>query len=179
MATGFLVCTAPDSHIDFLQEHQGSVHFYLDGTFPPELRSSQSVPEWWPQARPKMLDSWNVNYRNTDLYHWILNGKPELVSGPGSIFQSWHAPAHPAVHVKLDKHNERFALCSEHIEGLSLLASRVNVGAVLDAFTEWCKSQGKEWRNLDHQACEPFVEEFVALGNLLAEALQRKQGIIW
>src|SRR6185369_118434 len=163
----------------FLQQHQGFVHSYLEGGLPVELKSSESVPEWWPPTQPQMLDSWNINYRNTDLYHWILNRKPDLVIGSGSIFQSWHAPEHPASFVKLDKHNERFALYSEHVGELSLLVGRVNVETVLEAFTEWCKSQGKEWRHLDQQACEPFVEEFKALGDLLVEALRKQHGIIW
>jgi len=31
MAQGFLVCIAPDAHIDYLAQHPGRVHDYLDG----------------------------------------------------------------------------------------------------------------------------------------------------
>jgi hypothetical protein len=179
MALGFLVCIAPDSHISYLQQHQGFIHFYLDGITPPDSELSSPLPVWWPNQAPQMLDSWSVNYRNTDLYHWILNGKPDLVAGAGSIFQTWYEPGYSASFVKLDNHNERFAFYSEQISELAALVTNVNVKSVFTAFTDWCKSQGKSHENIDESACEPFVDEFKALGDLLNEAMQKKYGLIW
>ena len=179
MALGFLVCTAPDSHISYLQQHQGLVHSYLDDTTPPNSEMSSPLPEWWPKQQPELLDSWSINHRNADLYHWILNGRPDLVIGGGSIFQTWYEPDHSASVVKLDKYNERFAFHSAHISELASLVAAVNVKSVLKAFVEWCKSKEKGWEDLDEYACEPFVEEFKAFGDLLSEAKRKGHGIIW
>jgi len=170
---------APESHISYLQQHQGLVHFYLDGTNPPDSEMSSPLPEGWPKQPPKLLDSWNINHRNTDLYHWILNGGPDLVTGGGSIFQTWYEPNYSASVVKLDKYNERFAFHSAKINELASLVAAVNVKSVLKAFVEWCKSQGKRSDDLDEYACEPFVEEFKAFGDLLSEAMRKGHGIIW
>jgi len=179
MALGFLVSVVPDSHISYLQQHPGFVHSYLDGVSPPEAELSAPLPEWWPSQAPKCLSSWSVNHRNTDLYHWILNGGPDLVDGGGAIFQTWYEPSHAAAVVKLDAYNERFGLYSPQIDELAALVSAVNLNSVLEAFIAWCKSQGKSWENLDEYACEPFVMEFKALGYLLAEAKKNGFGIIW
>lgn len=135
MALGFLVCVAPDDHISYLQQHQGLVHSYLDGTIPPDSDASSPLPEWWPKQAPESLDAWNVNHRNADLYHWILNGGPELVTGGGSIFQTWYEPNYSAA-VKLDKYNERFAFHSDQISELASLVAGVTIKSVLTAFVE-------------------------------------------
>jgi hypothetical protein len=179
MALGFLVCAAPDSHISYLQQHQGLVHSYLDGTTPTDSNISFSLPEWWPKQPPEILDSWGINHRNTDLYHWILNGGPDLVTGGGSIFQTWYEPGHSASVVNLDKYNERFAFHSEQISELASLVAGVNVKSVLKAFVEWCKSQGKRYEDLDESACESFVAEFRAFENLLNDAIRKGYGLIW
>jgi len=145
----------------------------------PQPEESSLLPEWWPNVPPDVLDSWSVNHRNTDLYHWILNGGPALVSGAGSIFQSWYEPSYPASFVKLDGHNERFALYSGQLGELARLASRVNIDSVLRAFVDWCKSQGKRWEDLDEYACQPFVDEFKALEGKLDGAMREGHGIIW
>lgn len=179
MALGFFACTAPDSHISYLQSHQGLIHFYLDGITPPDSEMSSPLPEWWPQQSPKLLNSWNINHRNTDLYHWILNGAPDLVTSEGSIFQTGYEPDYSTSVVKLDKYNERFAFHRDKIDKLASLVDAVNTKSVLSAFTEWCKIKGKTWEDLDEYACEPFVEEFGAFGDLLSEAKRKEHGIIW
>ena len=174
MAQGFLVCVAPDAHIDYLAQHPGLVHAYLDGAPAPA-----PAPPWWPSEPPQMLDSWGINHRNTDLYHWILNGGPGHVSDAGAIFQSWHAPDHPASFVKLDAYNERFALHAAQLPELAAKVRKVDLEAVMRAFVDWCKAQGKTWEDIDRYACEPFVDEFAALGEQLAAAIRDGHGIIW
>jgi hypothetical protein len=179
MSNGFMVCPAPDSHISYLHEHPGLVHYYLDGVKPPEAEISGSLPDWWPGQPPHSHQSWSVNYRNADLYHWILNKSSELVTGGGSFFQTWYEPEHAADVTKLDKHNERFAFLSNQISELELLAADVDLSSVHEAFVEWCKSQGKEYEDIDEYACEPFVSEFRVLGAILHEAAPKGFGIIW
>ena len=111
MAFGFLTCAAPDEHIAWLHRHPGAVHAYLDGV-PPEGIATDALPAWWPSAPPATHTSWGVNHRNPDLYHWILNGSADLVTDAGALFQVWYAPDHAANILKLDGHNERFAVTS-------------------------------------------------------------------
>ena len=179
MAIGFAVCTAPDSHILFLQSHPGMVFSYLEGNIPTDEYLGVSLPEDWPSQPPVAFNEWCVNYSNTGLYHWILNGSPALVGGGGAIFQSWHEPSFPSSVLKLDKHNERFALPSNKVGELAALVQRVDVRSVHRAFADWCKSEGKRYDDIDDPACEPFVDEFKVLGSLLFDALQRKHGLIW
>lgn len=179
MAVGFLVCVAPDSHIAYLREHPGFVHDYIDGTEPKDSGLSSALPPWWPKQAPDVHGSWSVNHRNADLYHWILNHAPTLVTGAGAIFQAWYEPDHSDVVIKLDGHNERFALSSDKIAELSALVAGVTLASVRHAFVEWCKSQGKNHEDIDDYACEPFVEEFQQLREMLVTATRNGDGIIW
>lgn len=47
------------------------------------------------------------------------------------------------------------------------------------ACVEWCKANGKTWEDIDRYACEPFVDEFAALGQRLDEAIRDGHGILW
>jgi len=179
MALGFLVCAAPDSHVSWLRQHPGLVHAYLDGTAPPDSEMSPALPDWWPRQPPESHDAWDINHRNTDLYHWILNGGPGLVTGGGAIFQTWYEPDHSASVVKLDECNERFAFHSGQINELASLVAGVNIKSALKAFIEWSESQGRRYENLNESACQSFVVEFKALGDLLDAAMRKGYGIIW
>ena len=176
MASGFEAYAIPDSHITFLQEHPGFVHSYLDGEKPDEVDSA-SLPEWWPQQAPKSLGSWGINHRNIELYHWILNGGPELATGSGSIFQTWYEPdTHNAV--KLDPHNERFAFHVDQIAELDALVARMDVPTVKSAFTAWCRSRGDQYEP-DDMACLSFTDEFGVFHAGLQEAMRNGHGIVW
>lgn len=177
MADCFLVCAAPDAHISYLQQHQGLVHAYLDGAPPPD--PTVPLPEWWPKQPPKSHDAWDLNYRNADLYHWILNGGPDLVSGGGAIFQTWYEPDYSTLVVKLDKYNERFAFHSAQVGELASLVAEVNIKSALKAFIGWSARQGRRYENLNESACESFIIEFKSLGELLGEAKHKGHGIIW
>ena len=182
MALSFLVCTAPDSHVEFLAENPSLVHFYLDGDRPPAEKTKVALPFWWPSSPPQRLESWNINHRNTELYHWILNGSSDFQSGAGSIFQAWHNPTFEASFLKLDPHNERFAFYSDQLPELRRLVQAVDLQRVMTAFRDWLLSQGDTWgaENVpDKFACEPFVEEFDRFDALLGDAISHRLGIIW
>ncbi|MBK8286671.1 MAG: hypothetical protein IPK97_18420 [Ahniella sp.] len=177
MAHSFGAFLVPQQHITYLQQHPGSVHDYLDGRVP-DATDPSSLPTDWPTEEPESMGSWSINHRNTDLYHWILNGGPELVTGAGSIFQTWYEPDHQSVAIKLDAFNERFAFGPEQLPELAALVSKVDVPAVLKAFTAWCKSQGKDYEP-DEYACMPFVDEFTMFGEGLQDAIRKGHGIVW
>ncbi|MBK8286672.1 MAG: hypothetical protein IPK97_18425 [Ahniella sp.] len=176
MAHRFSAFAVPAEHIKYLQQHPGAVFHYLEGREPESIDPS-SLPAGWPTERLKSLGAWGINHRNVDLYHWILNGGPTLVTGSGSIFQTWYQPdRHSAI--KLDMLNERFAFSPEQIQELTALVAQVTVQSVVKAFAAWSKSQGNN-HELDEEECEPFVEEFDMFGTGLNEALNKGYGLIW
>lgn len=176
MAHSFGAFAVPDEHINFLAAHPGSVHDYLEGA-PPKGLAADQVPAWWPNAELESLGGWSINHRNTDLYHWILNGGPDLVTHAGSIFQTWYTDTHGAI--GLDPHNERFAFLPSQLPELLALVERVDVDRVLVGFRAWLASQGKSGDDLDQYACEPFVEEFAMFADGLRGAIARGEGIVW
>jgi hypothetical protein len=178
MAHEFGAFAVPDSHILFLHQHPGLVHDYLEG-IRPDGETAAPIPADWPAEPLESLGSWNANHRNTDLYHWILHGGPELTAGAGSIFQTWYEPDHPSAALKLDRHNERFALRANQIGELAALVKAVDVERVHRSFCDWLKNQGKDASDIDEYACEPFVAEFGMLSQGLEEAMTRGDGLIW
>lgn len=135
MSHSFGAFAVPTSHIVFLHQHPGSVHDYIEG-IPHKGEAALPVPADWPAEALESLGSWSVNHSNTDLYHWILNGGPELTAGAGALFQTWHEPDHPAVVLKLDKYNERFALEANHVPELAALVKKVDVDRVYRSFCD-------------------------------------------
>lgn len=180
MALEFILCTVPKAHLDTLAAQPGWVHDYLVGRRPSDLGDPGSLPSDWPQSPPERHDCWGANHRNVDLYHAILNGGPELVAGPGALFQTWYEPDHSnSAIVKLDARNERFGLAPEHLAELRDLAAGVDLPRVLQAFTEWCRRRGEPWEDLDQYACQPFVDEFQRLVRILDGAIARGEALVW
>jgi hypothetical protein len=177
MSHAFGAFAAPDSHIAFLHQHPGSVHDYLEGV--PPKQATMPVPADWPSEPLESLGSWGVNHRNTELYHWILNGGPELAVGAGAFFQMWHAPDHDSLVLKLDKYNERFAFQSDQVPGLAALVKTVDAERVHRSFCDWLTSRGEDSSSIDQYACEPFVDEFRNFLEGLEDAMRRGQGLIW
>lgn len=178
MAIEFLLCTVPPDHLRYLRTHQGSIDDYLAGTTGSGEEGGRR-PAWWPRVAPEIHDCWGANHRNVDLYHWILNGGPQRVAGPGALFQAWFDPDHPAGLIKLDAYNRRFALEPGQLTALRALAAGVDLDRVLAAFTEWCKDRGEPWEDLDQYACQPFVDEFQRLTRILDDAIARGDALVW
>ncbi|MBX3711933.1 MAG: hypothetical protein KF800_08255 [Lysobacter sp.] len=177
MAHAFAAFAVPDAHIHVLQQHPGLVHDYLDGAVPPSV-AALPLPGGWPQEPLESLGSWGINHGNADLYHWILNGGPELAEGAGSIFQTWYEPdVHAAL--KLDPLNERFAFLSTQLPDLLALVDRVDVPRVQHAFVEWLKRRGERHDDIDQYACQPFVDEFQQFARGLQQAIARGDGLVW
>ena len=173
---GFFVYSVPSSHISYLKLHQGLVPLYAEGT-KPDTPDAAPFPADWPSEPLHSIVDWSVNWKNVDLYHWILNGDSILVEGSGSIFQTWYEPdRHSAM--KLDRHNETFAFDANQVQDLAALAAKVTVASVRAAFSAWCKAKGKDYEP-DEPACEPFVEEFKQLARGLQEVMRRGDGLVW
>lgn len=176
MAMEFAAFALPEAHIEVLASRPGWVHDYLEGRAPGA--DAPTLPPGWPTQPPASLGSWGINHRNVDLYHWILNGGPALATGAGSIFQTWYEPDRHAA-LKLDALNERFAFRSGQLPDLLTLVEAVTVESTLAAFVGWCRQHGQRHEDLDHYACQPFVDEFAQFARGLRGAIGRGDGIVW
>ena len=132
MANYLVMFSAPNEHIDFMTKYPGVARDYYVGQPPepyeqelekvsfigrllgkkPKLieREPISAPPDWPKDDADCVDI-EINHRNVELYHWILNQTPEPVEGAGSIFQTWFHSNHAAI--SLDSYNEDFAFTSD------------------------------------------------------------------
>ncbi|MBX3620032.1 MAG: hypothetical protein KF891_08620 [Rhizobacter sp.] len=176
MAAAFAVFSVPSAHIEYLKHHPGHAHFYAEGGLPDEAEASM-LPQGWPTEPLHKIVSWGVNWRNADLYHWILNGASDLVHGGGSIFQTWYAPTtHSAI--ALDPHNESFAFEPAQIAELAALAGSVDIPRVREAFSAWSQSRGDDYVP-DDMACSAFVWEFNDLAKGLEQVMADGHGLVW
>ena len=186
--------SAPDPHIEFLASNPEALWNYIDGQKPdpptPEKTgifkklfggaggpmSTTEIPNDWPTEEARMIGP-EINHRNVDLYHRILNGGEHFVSGAGTIFQTWLAPRnHDAVDIGRD--GENFAFASELVPDLQRLLSRVDPIRVNEQYSAWLKKEGKEhipWT----EECELFAKEFLELSQELQAIIEAGNGIIW
>ena len=85
-----------------------------------------------------------INHRNVDLYHLILNGAADFVTGSGSIFQTWLETASNRTHAAIDitGDNEHFAFHSGQLPELAELLSSVDAESVRSRYTQWLRANG-------------------------------------
>jgi hypothetical protein len=195
MANYLCIFAAPDSHIEFIRANPDSLRDYVDGKRPristtppkhtlwqrltgarPATKPPLVIPEDWPENEPTMIGP-EINHRNVDLYHLILNGTADFVAGSGSIFQTWLTnKRHSAIDLTGD--NEHFAFTSDQIPALVDLLSKVDVDAVKSRLTQWLRSKGEDYDPADDE-CEEVAQEFSAFAAAAREAAKNSQGLIW
>ena len=194
MANYLYILAAPDSHIDFLANHPETLLNYVDGRQPdppvPKKRgifqmlfggasvpsTTTAIPQDWPTEEAKMIGP-EVNARNVGLYHRILNGGEEFVTGAGTIFQTWLDPRNHAA-INIDGRGENFAFTSGLIPELHRLTSLVDTGRVKDQYSAWLRKEGDD-HVPDIEECEEFAREFADLSEKLRSVAAAQLGIIW
>lgn len=195
MADYLVIFAAPNSHIEFIKSNPDSLWSYVDGERPqisptppkrglwqrltgttPSCEGLSQIPEDWPEEAPTMIGP-EINHRNVDLYHLILNGTTEFVEGSGSIFQSWLTnDRHSAIDLTGD--HEHFAFKANQISSLVELLSKVDADAVKSRFRQWLRSKGDDYEPRDDE-CEEMLRELNSLTKAAREAVNKSQGLIW
>lgn len=197
MATYLDIVPAPDSHIEFICQHPQTFLAYLEGE-QPDLREPApkptlwqrltgrlplapvpaKVPEDWPTTEC-MIIAGVANHRNVDLFHRILNGTDEFVSGSGSLFQTWLESGDTRKHTALDltNVNENFAFKSDQVGELAGLLSQVNMDKVRDGFQHWLRQQG-ESDDVSDEECADILEEFQRFAEIAKKAIEQSKGIM-
>lgn len=183
MANYFLTIGASNACIAFIRKHPDSLEQFVAGTTPesPEEHltisgrtKTLSVPADWPTEQAEL--GTDINHRNIDLYHWILNGTSDFVSGPGSIFQTWLTTRHAAIDLTGD--NDSFAFEAEHLAPLAQLFSAVSKEAVAARFLQWHRHRGKT-SNLSEHEIQAVWNDFCFVGQQVSECAQNGLGLIW
>jgi hypothetical protein len=197
MANYLCIIPALDSHIEFIHTHPQALSAYLDGE-QPDLKESPPKPSLWqkltgrlPEATPppETPDGWPtsecmlvgdaVNHRNVDLFHRILNGTDKLVTGGGTLFQTWlesgDAPKHSAI--DLTRASEDFAFMSDQVAEIAEQLSRIDLDMVRTGFQQWLTQQGKTYEVSDDE-CVDILDEFKRFADSAKEAVQQSKGLM-
>jgi len=199
MTNLFIMFSAPAHHIEFMRKHPGTAGYYREGE-PPETPTITpkrlswfdrlmgkkpeppppppapiEAPADWPR-QPASEPDIEVNHRNIDLYHRILNGTPEPVTGAGSIFQTQFHGTHDAT--PLDDCAQDFAFFPEQLPQLLSLVEAVTPESLRHAFHEWCKAKGEDHEPTLEEAIG-MHEELMGFAGYLKAAIAKKHGLVW
>lgn len=175
MSSDFVVYLASQSQLDYIKrtETAGDAFAFaiFNGKAGPDV-----LPGDWPLKCIADANTWGVNHRNCELYHWILNGDPDLVSGAGSIFQTWFSEGEHSA-ITLDTYGEDYAFTPAQTAELADLVAKVDLAAAHRGYAGYCLQEGHNEPGESESAS--FVDEFRALGKGLQEAVEKGYGIAW
>lgn len=136
----------------------------LLGKQPPEL------PDNWPGHE---LDAYSseINHRQVNIFHSILNGTNDNVENVGSIFQTWFRPRHDSPAIVID--GENFAFLSNDVRQLLKL--------ITSSTPELRREQPDDCNHaLEMHGGNEFVEyAFDVVEKACNEAVSKGQGLPW
>lgn len=199
MADYLYIFPADDSHIDFMVENPETLWSYIDGQYPaisetllpaptlwqrltgnvPKPKATLEVPSNWPDSEPTAIGP-EINHRNVDLYHLILNGTTEFVTGGGSIFQTWLEAWKNRTHSAIDITGdfEHFAFYSNQLPILLDVILSVDTEKVMVCFNQWLRAKGEDYTP-SKKECEEIANEFAQFANSTRKAISEAEGLIW
>lgn len=181
MALYMLFHVIPDSHIDFLSDHPETFRPYMEGR-KPQLRKSWldailgrdvalELPEDWPENELEGFCP-EVNHRQVEYFHYLLNGTKDKVHHSGCIFQTWFAPGHQSVAVTID--GENFALRSELVRSLKDKIQNLGDNDIFDRYRDAVDDV-----DLDEADKEFLLNAFGEISAACDSALEAGEGLMW
>lgn len=146
----------PESHIVFMASYKDiSAQYYIGEAqiFDGELwqcsflskivdfisgKKEPQVSDWWPTKEIDLADcvDMEINHRNVDWYHAILNKTMEFVEGSGAIFQSWMTNEHSTINLDSSGY-EDFAFYPVQLPELLSLVKAITHDSTREAYAEW------------------------------------------
>ncbi len=199
MANYLCVFSAPDVHINFIAENPESLYAYVEGHLPdlnlptppkktlwqrltgkvPSSETPSELPVDWPTREASMFGP-EINHLNVDLYHLILNGTTDFVTGSGSIFQTWLQTPYDNTHSAIDLtgDNENFAFRSNQLPELLSLLSSIEPDKVRECYTQWLSSVGDDYVPSSSE-CSDIAIEISEFTSAIREAVNKSHGLIW
>lgn len=171
----------PDTHIDFLMTHPQTFRAYMEGRIP-EVRKSLidkllgrtnhlKFPVDWPE---KELEGYcpEINHRQVEYFHYLLNGTHKRVAHSGAIFQTWFAPGHSSVAIPLD--GENFALKSQEVLTLKERLNSISEDMLFSRYQETVDQS-----EIDDTDKEFLVDAFHTISSACDKAIHIKHGLMW
>ncbi|MCG9732077.1 hypothetical protein L1D44_20010 [Shewanella sp. Isolate13] len=196
MALCLNVFSLPNEHIQFLKHNPQTMQDYLLGQAPSEqtFASAKSqpllvqfvrlltgskkpvLPLDWPSVEVEMIGP-DVNHRNVDLYHYILNNTEARVRGAGSLFQTWlDINQHDAI--KMDAEGESFAFKSRSLPELSTLLSQLDEQTIRDRFNAWLLEHNPDYIPQESEYLD-IITGWKRFNVGVAKAIEQHWGLIW
>jgi hypothetical protein len=144
----------------------------ITGKLPP-VTAKLNVPSDWPEQEVAQIGP-EINHRNADLAHCILNGTLDAVVGSGSIFQTWFMKEHSAINLD----GENFAFSNDQLPELAQLLGQVDTARVMTGFKQWLLKEGDNHEPSEEE-CEQIFKEYRQFHAAIKEAIERDQALIW
>lgn len=171
----------PDSHIEFLSEHPETFRSYMDGD-EPEIRRSLldkllgrevdlDLPDNWPQNELEGFCP-EVNHRQVEYFHYLLNGTNDRVDHAGCVFQTWFDPRAKSIAITID--GENFALKSKFIQNLKELIQNISEEELLNRYKKATGSMDAA------ESDRGFLTgAFKEISSACDRALEKGAGLMW
>jgi len=179
MALYMMFYVAPDSHLEFLRDNPTLFDSYLGGEMPDlsqgllaKLLGKQppELPHDWPGHELEVYSP-EINHRQVNLFHYLLNGTDELVENVGCVFQTWFKPRHNSPTVVID--GENFALLSTDVRQLLHLVEGLTAETMRDRLDDSDKASAVQ------DSIDVVEFGFEVIGKACAEAVSKGQGLVW
>jgi hypothetical protein len=179
MAMYMFFYAVPDRHLEFLRDNPASFDSYLRGEVPdltpgfiPRLlgKRTPEIPHNWPN-RELEAHSPEINHRQVHVFHYVLNGKSDLVEDVGSLFQTWFKPRHDSPAIVID--GENFAFDSANTPRLLELIK----GLTPESIRERLQASGRA--SDVYNDIELLEQSFAIVEKACSDAVSKGQGLLW
>jgi hypothetical protein len=117
-----------------------------------------------------------IHHRNVELYHIVLNGTPELVTGAGCIFQTWMSTTHTAI--DMSGHGEQFAFLSPQLPELASLFDGITKDALAERLRMYLLRRGEDAR-VTQSELDTGWDDIRIVGDQARECADKGLGLIW
>jgi hypothetical protein len=169
----------PDHHIEFLEKHPQYLADYLEGKQPNTKRGlfsrlfcSVNTPEIPPDWPKQVHDhSTEINHRQVEYLHYLLNGTESEIANAGCLFQTWFKPHATCCAVAIDDSN--FAFKSAQVSELKSIMMSISDDVIFRRYQE------KIDDDITDDDKEFVLNIFDDLNIICDESISKKQGIIW
>jgi hypothetical protein len=169
----------PDNHLEFLRDNPTLFDSYLGGEIPDlsqgffsKLRGKKlpELPNDWPRQELNTYSP-EINHRQVNIFHYILNGTNDSVENVGSIFQTWLKLRYKSPAIAID--GENFAFFSKDVRQLLNLIKGLTPELRRDRLDDSKNSS-------EIQDSSDFVNyAFDVIEKACNESVSKGQGLLW
>lgn len=179
MASYLFFYPLPDQHLGFLRDNPAFFDAYLEGEKPQLKRgliaalmgkALPQLPADWPSERCEGYSP-EINHRQVKTFHYLLNGKHDLVQDVGCLFQTWFNTRHPPPVTVID--GENFAFDSVYTRQLREMLENLTPETVRHRLAE------VEGTATDSDVDNLLQQGFDIIKQACNQAVADTQGLLW